>query len=366
MIKVSSTEKFHIETKDPWYNMMDETTLSHLLRYKNEFTSTKMPYGGQLFDALYQKGLVPEEPKVLEVGIGLGHVTDRFNERMTYIDPELGKRSDYTMVDLSKKLAYFSKSRFSQTNNVGVIQADALNLPVKPGSRNLVISNEIMADLPTVTGIPKEKLKADVKGSASEGGIYGDTVRMFKKYGLDFSDAPKEFSFNYGAVKLLREFSRMLPSGGNAFISEYSTDNVPCQYPVPVKLMDHTEYPVKFSHLNSAAQKLGFHVEEGRVQDFLKIDSKKAFVTPEYMKNLHIGLIKKRARVAESNQNDKRIDSLSKLVVATAIQAYSIDQFQQILDAMRDQGEPIPDLRGSIVPFESFSKPFRYLLLTKK
>ncbi len=369
--KVSRTEDFHLNLKRPEYNMIGEVTLSHILRYENDFIRSGLPYGMQLFDSLYSSDSIQEKPKILEIGIGLAQVIDRFDFRFRDVDPILHQNAEYTLVDLSESLLNFANMRFSLTrrNYFNTIKADATNLPLKPSSHNLIISNEVMADLPTVTNINKRKLRRELRTGKNETKIknkrdrkaYQDTVRMFKQYGLQFKDAPRFFNFNYGGIRLLEEMSRVLSPGGTAFIVEYDCESQPFGYPRPLRLINHTEYGIRLDHIKTAAKGLGFQIQDGYAHEFLNIDSSKMMVDTEALGILHRKLIDLRDKKPNS-------EFLMNAVGMTSPKALTRKQFSVIIDELKwleKQEEKEELLKSTMRPMSDFSGNFKYMLLKK-
>jgi hypothetical protein len=91
---------------------------------------------------------------------------------------------------------------------------------------------------------------------------------MIRNYGIDLNDAPDEFIFNYGALRLVEELGRIKPAV--AFICENAPKGG--KYPKKLVLKSHTECEVNFRHLEKVSFYLGFKAETGEISELLGID----------------------------------------------------------------------------------------------
>src|ERR1041385_5435702 len=119
-----------------------ETTLSHLFRIPHPALAGRT-YGQALVDALLARGAVPEgRVRMLEVGAGLGYVARHVIDRLR----EKGRTVDYTILELAPALITAQKAKVG--SDAKWIEGDALAVDVPTASFDLVLSNEMVGDLP--------------------------------------------------------------------------------------------------------------------------------------------------------------------------------------------------------------------------
>ena len=259
--------------------MRDEITLSHILREPNEFIPSGLCYGEELASKLTQRESFPEKPRILEIGIGLGHVGDSVHHCLT----EMGYETSYTMLDICRNMLCGFRKYSDDDSSYVLVQGDATMMPFPDGAPfNVVICNEAIGDFPTVVferDILTKNLEGDFSGlslSERDRESYMDAVRAVNEYEIDINDVPGELSFNYGAIRFIEEVSRLEPDV--VFISENSCQtrgSNSTRYPKKLNLTTHTEYDIDFDNLCVAARSLGFEVETGYIDEFLGIDPKK-------------------------------------------------------------------------------------------
>ncbi|GAB4282977.1 MAG: hypothetical protein Kow0092_37930 [Deferrisomatales bacterium] len=218
------------------------------------------PYGRLLAEFLAARvGLAPSW-SVVELGGGYGSLMKAFLETVP-----LG---DVTLVDVSPTFTAAQRQALGEGPGRRFVTADAfeflreLSEPV-----DLVIANEVLGDLPTVTDLPREALEEALHHDPP--GPLGEVARRVRRYGLDLADAPERFHFNLGALQLLEALA---PRARVVFLSEHGADTVlPKRYaflPLPpgdgyprrIPLKGHDEYTIRFAHLVRAAGVLGYQV----------------------------------------------------------------------------------------------------------
>lgn len=181
-----------------------ETTLSHLFREPHPALSGRT-FGESLGDALVKRLALREGAlSVLEIGGGLGWVGAHLRRRLE----AAGRTVSYATVELSPALAR-AQARRGNAPALG----DALALPVKSASVDLVVSNEMVGDLGTKDGV------------------------------------------NAGAVALVHEAARVLKAGGGLYVSEFGN---PTLVPAKSDHLDHDEHSIRFDSLREAAALAGF------------------------------------------------------------------------------------------------------------
>jgi len=263
MVSINRTEKYYGKSLKP---IGEELTLSHLLRHKNSFIG--MPYGDRIIKALSEKKLIRKNMRVLEVGFGLGNIAKAFSQIEDII---------YIGLDCSKNLAKECISKISGDERFNFILADILKPPFLDKKFDLIICNEVLADLPTVVDMHKNA-KQTKELSKEDREIYKDALRMLKEYSLVDKKTPETFNFNYGAVRFIEIVKGLLNEKGACLIIENSCENktkYATQWPARMGMIGHDEYNVKFSWLVKVGKKLGFSVEYGSITDLFCIKKKK-------------------------------------------------------------------------------------------
>ncbi len=339
---VSSTERFYCRKKVP--EMVDEVSLSHLMREKNPFTRDGIPYGGQLARILKEKKLLPERPKILEIGPGVGDLARAFTG-------ELEGKYEYTFLDISKRIIDFLRAGFSSMG-FGFVVSDVLELSGKIGKYNTVICNEVLADLPMVIN----PSSSPAKPGKEERRIIRDARRMIKKYNLNVPE-DRGVVFNYGAVRFLEEVRKVMKKGGILFLAENSCDP---GLPRVIPVYGHNEFSIKFGWLKAAAGKLGFSTgESGKITELLEIRNREflsMFLIPEL-------------KVIFDHLN---LHDMEKSIISEGSKAMEVDEFLKFLDENQhkinidDLDQYKKMLKRSAREINKVTDQFRYLILKKK
>lgn len=238
-------------------------------------------YGVLLARRLRQLGLPATPGYVIEIGGGWGTLMRGF---LSEIRPRR-----LTMVDLSAALLARQQEALSAAAvDATFIQADALDfLADLTEPADLVIANEIIGDLPTLTGISASQLAPHIARAGSvndnEDPLLAEAARLITAYDLDTTDLPDPFNLNLGALQLIEALAATPVR--RAFISEHGADTelpypfaaVQRQYhradknPRRIPLKDHDEYTIRFDHLEAAARRLGFAVTREHMMDMLDV-----------------------------------------------------------------------------------------------
>lgn len=218
------------------------------------------PYGAILGDRLMEKGLLRQGARICEVGGGYGSL-------MRGLLAAHGAQVErVVMVDLSRALIGVQRKALGPwKDRVRFILGDALEvLPALSGA-DLFIVNEMIGDLPVWTGLDPNRLPADA-------------AAVVNRYGLAVPETGP-FHFNIGAIRLVEALCR---KGIPAFLSEHSSDPIiPREMPFLAKGLDtngwpreirltaHSEYTIRFSHLEQVARALGRKVESGSLLELI-------------------------------------------------------------------------------------------------
>lgn len=219
------------------------------------------PYGALLARALRARLGRVRFGSVLEVGGGYGTLMAAFHAAVPV--------AETTLVDISPFFSQEQRRALAGRPGVRVVTADALSyLAGFRGEVDLVISNENLGDLPTVTGVRRDDVRRCLEGRAGDG-LVETVAAAFRRYGLDLDGAPEQFHFNLGAIRYLEA---LRPVARAVFLSEHGADTVlpddyaflPLDrgdgYPRRVRLRGHDEYSIRFGDLERVAEALGFRV----------------------------------------------------------------------------------------------------------
>jgi hypothetical protein len=222
-----------------------ETTLSHLLRIPHPVLRGRT-YGEALIDTLIARGHVPEgRVRVLEIGAGLGYVAESAIERLR----STGRAVEYTILELSPALADAQKARLG--DRATWVLGDALAAKLSEGAFDLVISNEMVGDLPAQQPAPE------------------DVVAAAGRYGVNGDDAPTPCYLQTGAFELVARIASWLAPGGTTIITEFGDRT---RWPVLSSQLDHPELSTHFGHLEQTAKHVGLAPSTEFVIDLLDFD----------------------------------------------------------------------------------------------
>jgi SAM-dependent methyltransferase len=251
-----------------------ETTLSHLLRIPHPALAHRS-YGQALIDTLIDRGLVGKianvpagHIRIAEVGAGLGYLARDVIARLQ----SRGVSVDYTIVELSKTLADAQAKTLAGATNVRWIIGDVLATELPAASFDLIISNEMIGDLPA-----EQHTRADI-GLAEEntGPADKERLRMFGKgaelaadWDVNLDDAPEPFYLLTGCFVLVDKIARWLAPGGSAVVTEFGEYS---QWPKLSTHLDHPELSIHFGHLAQAANACGLQSKLEFVIDLLEFD----------------------------------------------------------------------------------------------
>lgn len=212
---------FHDEIDDADTRFdLAETTLAHAFGVPHPALGGER-WGERLFERL-AAGRGPA--RCVEVGGGTGELGAAFLDQARARGQEVG----YLRVDRSPALLAAQAARMPGTT--GVV-GDALALPLPASSVDVLVANEIIADLPSAR-----------------------------------TSAGWE---NTGALAFVAEVARVLAPGGVAFVSEFGSES---DEPEETEQLDHPEVSIRFDRLVEAARLLGLAAELSPVAAFMGLD----------------------------------------------------------------------------------------------
>jgi len=193
-----------------------ETTVAHSLEYRHVALGGRT-YGEALFERILGQVNTPLSI-VVEVGCGTGAIAAMW--------PKPGV--SYLRVDLSPRLLAAQADRAPQS--LGVL-GDAVALPLRDESVDLLLSNEVLADLR--------------------------------------SERRDEGWVNVGSWQFATEVARVLKPGGLAVLIEFGS---PDQPPAEAEQLDHPEVSIDFGALARVASAAGLQIELTRLDEYLDVD----------------------------------------------------------------------------------------------
>lgn len=217
-------------------------------------------YGAILGDCLREKGLLRKGARLCEIGGGYGSLMRGLLESHgDFVEQVI-------MVDLSRALIGIQRKALEPwKDRVRFILGDALEVLPAISGAELFIVNEMIGDLPVWTGLDPKSLPRQVRS-------------VIGRYRLGIPEA-EPFHFNIGAIRLVEAICR---KGVPAFLSEHSSDPIiPREMPFLVKglatdgwpreirLTAHSEFTIRFSHLEQVARMRGREVETGSLLELI-------------------------------------------------------------------------------------------------
>lgn len=242
-----------------------ETTLSHLLRRPHPALRGRS-YGQALLDTLVARDLVPRErARVLEVGAGLGFVAEAMARGLI----ERGIDLTYEIVELSPALAAAQRTR-CEGLPVTVREGDVLEVALEDGAYDLILSNEMIGDLPAIE-LTWAEAGIGLEGEARERALdaLGDTGDLVRRLGLQLGDAPDPFYLTTGAFRFVERAAAALAPGGVLFASEFGDLG---RYPRLSTHLDHPELSIHFGLLEETGKALGLESKIEFIIDLIDLD----------------------------------------------------------------------------------------------
>jgi SAM-dependent methyltransferase len=258
-----SLTEYHVEAITNPVEQFDhqETTLSHLLRIPHPALANRT-YGQALVDALLARDAIAQgRVRVLEIGAGLGYVARHVIDRLR----ENGREVDYTIVELSPALAGAQRERLG--DDAKWIVGNALTVAIAERSYDLILSNEMVGDLPA-TQLSRPDIGLDAVGT---GTADRDKVRAVHPLAdaVNLDDAPEPFYLQIGAFELVSKIAHWLAPGGTAVVTEFGDANA---WPKLSTQLDHPELSTHFGHLQQVARAESLEANVEFVIDLLDLD----------------------------------------------------------------------------------------------
>jgi hypothetical protein len=217
-------------------------------------------YGAILGDRLREKGILQPGCRLCEIGGGYGSLMRGLLEA----HGDLVER--VVMLDLSRVLLGRQQRALNPwKDRVICVLGDALEVLPAICAVDLFLINEMIGDLPVWTELDPKRLPPEA-------------AALIDRYRLAI---PQDglFHFNIGAIRLVEAICR---KGLPAFLSEHCCDPViPPEMPFLVKglttggwpreirLTAHSEYTIRFSHLEQVARAWGRKVETGSLLELI-------------------------------------------------------------------------------------------------
>jgi hypothetical protein len=269
MLKINSTKEFHRKTP---VDLMKEYTINESLsRHDSPYMSlleNPRPLGRIVAEKLEGLGILKQGSVVLEAGGGYGS----FMEAM--LSCSLGLIQKVIMADLSPELIRKQRKRLEPfMDMVSYVNADINEILPALSGIDLIIMNEVIGDLDTMTGL-------------EPGSLPGEISLLTDKYGLDIPESVI-FSLNTGAIKAVEA---ICSKGCSAYISEHSCDPVIPEdmpwlakgidldsYPREIRLFAHSEYTVRFGHLIRVAQYFGRKTLSGSYTELVGLRNRPSY-----------------------------------------------------------------------------------------
>jgi SAM-dependent methyltransferase len=131
------------------------------------------------------------------------------------------------------------------------VQGDATEPPFPEASIDLLLSNEVLADLPAV---PRKA------------GGEGPVARRISRYAL--TPLREGALYNLGAWQLVEAGARLLKPGGAMVLTEFGDLD---ELPTETRHLDHPEVSIHFRHLALVAAGCGLHAQLEPVRDLVDV-----------------------------------------------------------------------------------------------
>lgn len=225
-----------------------ETTISYMLRNCSDILQNDN-YGLRLIKSLMNERIY-KHIDILEIGAGLGDVAYSICKYLN----ELNIDYSYTICELSSKMLDWQKDKLKAiSNNVYFYNCDALSF--SNGKYDFIISNEMIADLPSI------KFK-DLKKNDYKFRNYNFSKELFSNY--------HEGYVNVGALILLDNIKKMSKKNTITFISEHF--ELANYIYISKYMKDHDEVPIDFELLERYSKSIGMNANIFSLKSYFNIN----------------------------------------------------------------------------------------------
>jgi hypothetical protein len=269
MMAVNSTRDFHTKGS---IDLMREYTinesLSSLDSHYMACIEEPRPFGQIVAGKLISQGLLFNGSTILEAGGGYGTLM------ASLLDSSCKMVKKVVMADLSRGLLLKQKKRLEPwAAKCSFVNADIHEMLCTVKGIDLLIMNEVIGDLDTMTGLEPSNLPMPAR-------------TVIERYGLDMPESGP-FCLNTGAINAVEAICE---NDFSAFLSEHSSDpiiphDMPWlakgleldSYPREIKLFGHSEYTIRFTHLIKVAHALGRKTLTGSYIDLTGLKRKPSY-----------------------------------------------------------------------------------------
>ncbi|MCK5017721.1 MAG: methyltransferase [Candidatus Peribacteraceae bacterium] len=324
---INRTDSYYKNVGNVKDGIDNELTISHVLKSENSFTKERKSFGIIIAEELD----LPEKPRILEIGPGLGHIAaDICNSLTNY---------HYTFLDISRDFINNLRKKF-KGGKYSFIVGDFLKEKINE-KFDLIVCNEVLADFPTIVNMSVEDHHVD----KDDEDIYYDAVSLVKFYNIKI---PENYHFNYGAVKFIEKAKELLKDNGKIFVSEHSSKT-----PKLIRVYGHSEFTIDFEVLKKVAEKNNLMIKRNStITELMGINDNKAvlFYTQPELKVLY-NFFKVKGITLE--QKAYRAEEVIKLLKDHGVQFFGIDNYQKFLERHEK-------------PLKKITDQFRYMILQTK
>ncbi len=175
----------------------------------------------------------------------------------------------YDILELSPTLAAAQREETGDLP-VTVHEGDALKSPWPGIGYDLIISNEMVGDLPALQ-LTREQARLDDDTLVVDNfqACFAEAFPMaavVTRHMLGIGDAPDPFYLNVGAMEFVERLPAHLAPGGLAVVTEFGDLT---RWPVLSTQLDHPELSTQFGHLTGISRSLGLDDEFFYVMDLI-------------------------------------------------------------------------------------------------
>ena len=264
---VSPISEFHqhgIEDAN-WEFDLIEPTVNHAFRFPSQVLGG-LSYGARFCAAALSQDVLgahaSNDIDILEVGGGTGTFACSF---LKHAIVEQERKVNFHILELSPALAANQKALLAAEGfEVEHFQQDAVSFCIPQRKFDLIIANEVIADLP-ISWVRKSAAARKSDDEAWE----GEGVTYLRKYGLSVDAAPDSFRINSGVFEFIERSWEHLRPGGTVILTEYGTVDT---FPVQILHLSHEEFSIHFGHVKTCAERVGFSCSLISLVEFLDID----------------------------------------------------------------------------------------------